>query len=135
MSGYETDLSPDLQAALERVRTSPTKAAKQLTFDLAKADADRVTELLGALVHAAELSPEERVEALASAFAMEAVRGRDDPPGDAANAHAKLRIEDDDLARAIEALAPWLLARLEARQDAEAAVVAVEDLLRDDPFS
>jgi hypothetical protein len=130
MSTSESNPSPDLRAALERLRKAGREAPKKITFDIEGADTEGVTELLAALVHAAELTPEERIEALASAFAVEAVR-QHSMAGDAMKAHAKLRQEDDELAKAVETLAPWLLDRLSSRGDREAAVAAVEELLRE----
>ena len=130
MSGFEKNPSPDLRAALERLRRAGRKPpSKKVTFDIEGADVETVAELVTALVHAADLTPEDRVEALASAFAVEAIRGH--TTGDPMEAHKKLREEDDKLALAIETLAPWLLSRISTREDAEAAVAAVEELIRE----
>ena len=46
-----------------------------------------------------------------------------------AEAHERLRVEDPELARAIETLAPLLLDRAEARSERDAALAAVTMLL------
>lgn len=75
------------------------------------------------------VGPDGRLEALAAAFVTEALRPYWDGAGDAAEAHARLRAADPAVADVIEAFAPWLLDRAEARDQAIAAVAEVERLL------
>ena len=69
------------------------------------------------------------VDVLGGAFVCAAVRRYWAEGLSAAEAHARLCADDSELARAIEALAPLLLDRVEARGQREAAVAAVELLL------
>ena len=69
------------------------------------------------------------VDVLGGAFVSAAVRRYWAEGLSAAEAHERLCAEDPELARAIEALAPLLLDRAEARDQREAAVAAVELLL------
>ena len=69
------------------------------------------------------------VDVLGGAFVSAAVRRYWAEGLSAAEAHERLCAEDPELARAIEALAPLLLDRVEARGQQEAAVAAVELLL------
>ncbi len=69
------------------------------------------------------------VEVLGGAFVCAAVRRYWAEGLSAAEAHEHLCADDPELACAIEALAPLLLDRVEARSQREAAVAAVEILL------
>ena len=69
------------------------------------------------------------VDVLGGAFVCAAVRRYWIEGLGAAEAHKRLCADDPELARAIEALAPLLLDRVEARDQREAAVAAVELLL------
>lgn len=98
-------------------------------MDLSKADLATVADAMATLLDGTSLSNEERVQLLGNALVMEALRphwvdGRS--PGEA---HRLLRSSDPELADAVEALAPMLLGRAEARDEAQLAVAEVEDLL------
>lgn len=101
--------------------------------DLLRLDFRRDPEQLGDAIHAlldrSGLSAEERVQMLGGALVLEALRpywGAERTPADA---HALLRRDDPELADAIEAIAPMLLGRAQAREEAEAALDAVDALL------
>ena len=98
-------------------------------MDLANADLATVGEAISTLVDETSLSHEDRVQLLGNALVMEALRpfwtdGRS--PGEA---HRMLRGADPELADAVEALAPMLLSRAEARDTAERAVAEAQALL------
>ena len=100
-----------------------------LSMDLEHADLATVGEAMSTLIDETSLSHEDRVQLLGNALVMEALRpfwvdGRS--PGEA---HRLLRGNDPELADAVEALAPMLLGRAEARDDAQRAVAEVEGLL------
>ncbi len=69
------------------------------------------------------------IDVLGGAFVCAAVRRYWREGLSAAEAHDRLRADDPELAHAIEALAPLLLDRVEASDQREAAVAAVELLL------
>jgi len=98
-------------------------------MDLSNADPATVADAMATLLDGTSLSNEDRVQLLGNALVMEALRphwvdGRS--PGEA---HRLLRSSDPELADAVEALAPMLLGRAEARDDAQRAVAEVEELL------
>ena len=100
-----------------------------LATDLAGADLATVSEALSALLNQTTLGPEDRLQLLGNALVMEAlnpfwVDGRS--PGEA---HRMLRSADPELADAVEALAPMLLGRAEARDDGQRAIAEIEELL------
>jgi hypothetical protein len=97
-------------------------------MDLANADLATAGEAVSTLLDETALSQEDRIQLLGNALVMEALRpfwidGRS--PGEA---HRLLRGTDTELADAVEALAPMLLSRAEARDTAERAVTEVETL-------
>jgi hypothetical protein len=98
-------------------------------MDLANADPSMVSEAMTTLLDETSLGNEDRVQLLGNALVMEALRpfwidGRS--PGEA---HRMLRSADPELADAVEALAPMLLGRAEARDAAQRAVAEVEEIL------
>lgn len=74
-------------------------------------------------------TPDDRVELLASAMVIEALQPHWHSGRSAGDAHEALRQADPEIADAIEAIAPMLLARLEARNDSVEAILSVERLL------
>jgi len=100
-----------------------------LAIDFATADIATVGEAISMILEETSLGTDDRVQVLGNALVMEALRpfwidGRS--PGEA---HRMLRGADPELADAVEALAPMLLSRAEARDTAERAVAEAEALL------
>ncbi len=98
-------------------------------LDLRGRDRGEAIEIVQRALVEAGYEASDCVDVLGGAFVSAAV-GRYWAEGlSAAEAHERLCAEDPELARAIEALAPILLDRAEARDQREAAVAAVELLL------
>ena len=117
----------DVRHAPHSGERSPRR--RLLAMDLSKADPATVADAMATLLDGTSLSNEDRVQLLGNALVMEALRphwvdGRS--PGEA---HRLLRTSDPELADAVEALAPMLLGRAEARDDGQRAVAEVEELL------
>jgi len=113
--------------ALPSGERSPRR--RLLAMDLEHADLATVGEAMSSLIDETSLSHEDRIQLLGNALVMEALRpfwidGRS--PGEA---HRMLRGNDPELADAVEALAPMLLSRAEARDTAERAVAEAQTLL------
>ena len=103
-----------------------------LRLDLRHGNADQLAALLEQVFEESPLDPQQRVQLLGGALVMEALRpywGEDRSPTDA---HEALRKADPELARAIEAIAPMLLGRVESQEEGRAAIEAVEALLAAD---
>ncbi len=117
----------DVRHAPHSGEQSPRR--RLLAMDLSKADMATAADAMATVLDSTSLNNEDRVQLLGNALVMEALRphwvdGRS--PGEA---HRLLRTTDPELADAVEALAPMLLGRAEARDDAQRAVTAVEELL------
>ena len=98
-------------------------------LDLRGRDRNEAIEIVQRALVEAGYEAGDRVDVLGGAFVAAAVRRYWAEGLSAAEAHERLCAEDPELARAIEALAPLLLDRAEARDQREAAVAAVELLL------
>ena len=98
-------------------------------FDLRGRDRNEAIEIVQRALVDAGYEAGDCVDVLGGAFVSAAVRRYWAEGLSAAEAHERLCAEDPELARAIEALAPLLLDRVEARGQQEAAVAAVELLL------
>ena len=98
-------------------------------FDLRDRDRNEAIEIVQRALVDAGYEAGDCVDVLGGAFVSAAVRRYWAEGLSAAEAHERLCAEDPELARAIEALAPLLLDRVEARGQQEAAVAAVELLL------
>lgn len=99
-------------------------------MDLRRGDPDRIAEALRRLLDDSGMTSEERVQVLGGALVVEALRPFWTAAQTAEGAHLALRGADPELADAIEALAPMLLGRAEVREEAGAAIEAIEALLR-----
>ncbi len=99
-------------------------------MDLRRGDPERIAEALRRLLGESGLTAEERVQVLGGALVVEALRPYWTGERTAEAAHFALRAADPELADAIEALAPMLLGRAEVREEAGAAIEAIEALLR-----
>jgi hypothetical protein len=106
-----------------------TPRRRVLRFEVNGGSADDVLGALNELQRAAGLTHEERVQLLGGAFVTEALRPYWQNGVSPVEAHERLRAEDPELAATIEAIAPMLLGRTEARAEGEAAVQWVEALL------
>ncbi len=101
-----------------------------LSFDVRQDTAEELAEIIGALLARSSLSAEERIQLLGGFFVTEALREHWVDGRSPAEAHGRLRGSDPELAEAIEQLAPMLLGRAEALQDAVEAIAAIQELLR-----
>ena len=98
-------------------------------LDLRGRDRNEAIEIVQRALVEAGYEAGDCVDVLGGAFVAAAVRRYWAEGLSAAEAHERLCAEDPELARAIEALAPLLLDRAEARDQREAPVAAVELLL------
>ncbi len=98
-------------------------------LDLRGRDRNEAIEIVQRALVDAGYEAGDCVDVLGGAFVSAAVRRYWAEGLSAAEAHERLCAEDPELARAIEAIAPILLDRVEARGQREAAVAAVELLL------
>ncbi len=98
-------------------------------FELRGRDRREAIEIVQRALSDAGYEPRDCVEVLGGAFVSAAVRRYWVEGLSPAEAHERLRVEDPELARAIEALAPLLLERAEARSEGDAALAAVAMLL------
>jgi hypothetical protein len=92
-------------------------------------DPEQLSEAIQGLLDRSDLSSEERVQVLGGALVLEALRPYWGDGRTPADAHALLRRDDPELADAIESIAPMLLGRAQAQEDAQAALDAVNALL------
>lgn len=112
-------------------RAAPASAKRALLrMDLRRGDPDRIAEAVRRLLAESGLEPEERVQVLGGALVVEALRPYWTGDRTAEEAHQALRVETPELADAVEALAPLLLGRAAVREEAGAAIAAIEALLR-----
>lgn len=107
-----------------------TPRRRVLRFELRGGSADDVLGALAELFRATGLTHDERVHLLGGAFVTEALRPYWIDGVTPIEAHELLRAEDPELAAMIEAIAPMLLGRTEAREEGAAAVAWVESLFR-----
>ena len=111
-------------------RSIPASKRDLLRLDLRRGTPEQIADAVQALLEQSALNHDERVQLLGGALVLEALRphwGDGRSPGEA---HEALRAHDPELAEAIEAIAPMLLGRVQAHEDAEEALAAVEALLR-----
>jgi hypothetical protein len=117
----------DVRHAPHSGERSPRR--RLLAMDLSKANPATVADAMATLLDGTTLSNEERVQLLGNALVMEALRPHWVDGRSPSEAHRLLRSSDPELADAVEALAPMLLGRAEALDDARHAVAEAEDLL------
>jgi hypothetical protein len=91
--------------------------------------ADELSVAIQVLLDCSEVSADERVQILAGALVLEASRPYWASGRSAADAHAMLRRNDSEVADVVESIAPMLVNRAQAQQDARAALDAVAALL------
>lgn len=75
------------------------------------------------------LTPEQRIDVLGGAFVAEAVGPQWQSGASAREAHESLRLDDAELADAVEAVAQVLLGRAESRAEARKALAELDRLL------
>lgn len=92
-------------------------------------DDRRLITSIGTLMEQSGVAGDQRVHALASALVVEALRPYWDSAATPAQAHDALQAADPELAEVLAALAPMLLGRIQAHEDAQVAIQAVESLL------
>jgi hypothetical protein len=111
-------------------RRRPTPKRELLRLNLGGGSADEVADAVHRLLGQTSLSHEERVQVLCGAAVVEALRPYWTGSRTPQEAHEALRRDDPEIADAIEALAPMLLGRAEAKETASLALAEVEALLR-----
>jgi hypothetical protein len=92
------------------------------------ASVDQLSKLVRDILDAAGLSPEQRIDVLGGAFAAEAIGPHWDPDESPDAAHSSLRIADEELCDAVEAVAQVLLGRAESREEAREALAELDRL-------
>lgn len=107
------------------------KTSERRTLTLSKAiQPSEVGDFIAAILDAAGLDRDARVEVLGGALVTEAVRPYWEAGCSADEAHEQLQVDDPELAEVVEAISPALLGRAEARIDGAAAVDVFQSLLR-----
>ena len=114
---------------LTRSEQARLNALARMLPNAADASPDQLSHLVCALLDAAGISKDRRLDVLGGAFVTEAFRPHWDTPADPPAAHKALRESDPELAEAVEALAVALLGRAESREMGLAALSEVERLL------
>lgn len=104
-------------------------SAERRPLDLRGRDRFEAVEIVQRALTEAGYDAGDCVDVLGGAFVSAAVRRYWMAGLDAAAAHERLCADDPELARAVEAIAPMLLDRVEASDQRAAAVRAVELLL------
>ncbi len=94
-----------------------------------QSDTRNLTTSMGALLEQSGVESDQRLHALAGALVVEALRPYWDSATTPAQAHDALQAADPELAEVLTALAPMLLGRIQASEDAQGAIQAVESLL------
>lgn len=114
--------------AQPRRRATSTKR-DLLRVDLRRSTPEELTNALQALLDQSRLGPDERLQALASAFVLEALAPYWSGGRTPNEAHDALCEADTELARVVEVLAPMLLGRVEVREEARDAIATIESML------
>jgi|GEM_PF-6258918 len=89
---------------------------------------EQLAALVCRILEAAGLSQEQRVEVLGGAFVAEAVSPHWDTGDNAEAAHGALRVADEELADAVEAVAQVVLGRAQSREEAAEAIAELDRL-------
>ncbi len=93
------------------------------------ASIDQLSALVRDILDAAGLSSEQRIDVLGGAFAAEAIGPHWHVSQSPDDAHASLRLSDEELADAVEAVAQVLLGRADSRAEAAEALAELDRLL------
>lgn len=118
-----------LNNELNRSEQARVSALARMLPGAAEASPDQLSSLICALLDAAGIPKDRRLDVLGGAFVTEAFRPYWGANGDARQAHEALREYDLEIADAVETLACALLGRAESRERGEEAVSEVERLL------
>lgn len=103
-------------------------ARAELLVRLARScSAMEVRALIAELLDAAGLDRDERVEVLGGAMVTEAVRPYWNNGCRADEAHEALLLDDPELGEVVEAIAPMLLGRAEAREESRRLIREIEE--------
>jgi len=118
-------------AALPRRQGHPDNGPRRelLRLDLATCTPAEIADALHAVLERAGVSAEERVQLLAGALVVEALRPYWLPDRTPEEAHDALCLHDPDLAQVIEVIAPMLLGRAELREETADVLASIEALL------
>ncbi|GMU41337.1 MAG: hypothetical protein AMXMBFR23_22030 [Chloroflexota bacterium] len=118
-------------------RSPEPKSLKRalLRLDLRSGTPDQIGTAIEVMLDEADLPAARRVELLGGLIVVEALRPYWKHGRTPQEAHESLRRDDPELAEAIESLAPMLLGRAQAREDAAAAIDAFEAMLKGLPRS
>lgn len=87
---------------------------------------DELSAMVRSILDAAGLTPEQRLDVLGGAFVAEAVSPQWHSGHSADEAHQSLRIDDGELADAVEAIAQVLIGRAESRAEARDALAELD---------
>lgn len=90
---------------------------------------DKLSAMVCGILDAAGLTAEQRIDVLGGAFVAEAVGPQWQSGASAREAHESLRLDDAELADAVEAVAQVLLGRAESRAEARKALAELDRLL------
>ena len=114
---------------LNRTEQARVNALARMLPSAAEASPDQLSHLICALLDAAGIPKDRRLDVLGGAFVTEAFRPFWQGDGSAREAHEHLREYDAEVAEAVEALAVALLGRAESRELGQAALAEAERLL------
>lgn len=114
---------------LNRTEQARVNALARMLPTAAEASPDQLSHLICALLDAAGIPKDRRLDVLGGAFVTEAFRPYWTERADAREAHEGLRTYDPEVAEAVEALAFALLGRAESREQGQKALFEVERLL------
>ncbi len=92
---------------------------------------DELSALVRGILDAAGLTPEQRLDVLGGAFVAEAVSPQWHSGASADEAHQSLRLQDGELADAVEAIAQVLIGRAETRAQTSEALAELDRLFAD----
>lgn len=114
---------------LNRTEQARVNALARMLPNAAEASPDQLSHLICALLDAAGIPKDRRLDVLGGAFVTEAFRPYWAADGNARDAHQDLRACDPEVAEAVETLAFALLGRAESRELGLEALNEVERML------
>ncbi|MCK9487209.1 MAG: hypothetical protein M0R73_11020 [Dehalococcoidia bacterium] len=117
------------EPARRRPAGKTTSRRDLLRINLNRSTPEELAQAVQALLEHANAPAEERVDLLARALVVEALRPYWTGSRSPQQAHEALLATDPELAAIIEAIAPMLLGRTEVREHAGAAIASIEALL------
>ncbi len=114
---------------LNRTEQARVNALARMLPSAAEASPDQLSHLICALLDAAGIPKDRRLDVLGGAFVTEAFRPYWNEDANARRAHEGLREYDPEIAEAVETLAVALLGRAESRELGREALSEVERLI------